>query len=513
MLRSRRVKRASVTDLYKSCKLGGDCIPDVQNKVEGTTLADRLLTIFGSILYLGHLGIGTGKGSGGFGGYGPLSGTAGRSPSVNVPRPTIPVDPLGGAEVIPLDVINPEAPAIIPLTDGLPNVPNIDSSTPAIDVAELDVTTDIKPTDTLTTSNQQPTIITSGTDVQIVDFQPGPPPPKRIVLDVGLSTAEELELNVFSEPKNFDPNINVFVDPNITGQTVGFEEIELEPFNPDSYSEFEVDEAGPTTSTPTQYIEGVVTKGRRFYNRIVKQVPTRNPEFISRPSRLVRFEFENPAFEEDVTIQFEQDVLNVATAPDSDFQDIVSLSRPYLSETEGGVRVSRIGQKSTMVTRSGLRVGEKVHYFYDISRIPKVSDIELQTFGKYSNDSVNVDALSETVFYDGAEHSQILYSDDMLQDPLEERFENAHLVLTAFGANERLEVPNFAPGVGLKIFLPDISKNITIDFPQYTPEADTTYIVPNTDLIPSSTTYSFDNSYALHPDLMRRRRKRKYVNV
>ena len=47
MLRSTsRRKRAAVEDLYKSCKLGGDCPPDVVNKVEGKTLADRLLQIF-----------------------------------------------------------------------------------------------------------------------------------------------------------------------------------------------------------------------------------------------------------------------------------------------------------------------------------------------------------------------------------------------------------------------------------------------------------------------------------
>ena len=63
MNRSRR-KRASPTDLYKSCAMGGDCIPDVKNKIEGTTLADILLKVFGSVIYLGNLGIGTGRGSG-----------------------------------------------------------------------------------------------------------------------------------------------------------------------------------------------------------------------------------------------------------------------------------------------------------------------------------------------------------------------------------------------------------------------------------------------------------------
>ena len=65
MSRPRRLKRASDVDLYKSCALGGDCFPDVQNKVEGKTWADTLLKVFGSLIYLGNLGIGTGRGSGG----------------------------------------------------------------------------------------------------------------------------------------------------------------------------------------------------------------------------------------------------------------------------------------------------------------------------------------------------------------------------------------------------------------------------------------------------------------
>ena len=53
LTRARRVKRDSVQNLYNQCQLTGNCLPDVKNKVEGTTLADKLLKIFSSIIYLG----------------------------------------------------------------------------------------------------------------------------------------------------------------------------------------------------------------------------------------------------------------------------------------------------------------------------------------------------------------------------------------------------------------------------------------------------------------------------
>lgn len=511
MLRAKRVKRASPTDLYKSCKLGGDCIPDVQNKIEGTTLADRLLTIFGSILYLGNLGIGTGKGSGGFGGYRPLSGTTTKAPSIPVSRPAIPIDPLGGAEIIPLDVINPEAPSIIPLVEGTPEVPAFDTVGPTTDVATLDITTPFQPTDDLPTSNQQPNIINTGSEVNIVDFQPGPTPPKRIALDVGLSTDNDIQLNVFPQAKYTDPDINVFVDPNLVGESIGFEDIELGPIT--SFAEFDIiEEAVPKYSTPTERLERVVTQGKRLYNRFVQQVQTRNPEFITQPSRLVRFEFENPAFEEEVTLQFEKDVNEVAAAPDSDFQDIVTLSRPIFSETEEGVRVSRLGQKASMITRSGLQIGQKVHFFYNISNIEPVKEIELPSYGSFSGESVLVNPIAESNFYDGIESISDVYPDELLEDVIEEQFQNSHLVLSTFSPRDRVQIPTFAPGIGLKVFVPDVG-NLIVDYPQI--NIDDTVISTSIPAIPIQPDITVDiegENFIVHPDLLRRKRKRKYID-
>lgn len=503
----RRRKRAAVEDLYKSCKLGGDCPPDVINKVEGTTLADRLLQIFGSILYFGHLGIGSGKGSGGFGGYRPIGGTVGRTPEISVSRPAVPLDPLGGAEVIPLDVINPEAPAIIPLSEGaLPDIPITDNSD-IINVAEIDVTTHTTVTDGIPTVPQQPTIITEGADINVIDFQPGPPAPKRIALDTSFLPKEDIQLNIF-RPSTFDPNINVFVDPNVVGDTVVFQEIELTPFN--EIAEFELEEAGPKSSTPLQRVESVVNQGRRYYNRLVQQVQTRNPQFLSRPSRLVTFEIENPAFEDEISLQFQQDVNALSAAPDTDFQDIVSLSKPEFSEFNDKIRVSRLGQKNTMTTRSGLKFGQRIHYFYDLSTINQSEEVELTSFGRFSGEATTVDAVAEASFVDSTTSSEVSYPEELLYDPLEERFENSQLVLTFTEDNNLIQIPGFSPGLGLQVVVGDIARDIFIDTPRIS--SDITIIKPIKPIFPIGPSFDVattNSDFIYDPDLFRKRRKRK----
>ena len=72
MVRAQRTKRASVTDIYKGCKASGTCPPDVLNKVEQTTIADKILKYGSSGVFFGGLGISTGRGTGGATGYFPL---------------------------------------------------------------------------------------------------------------------------------------------------------------------------------------------------------------------------------------------------------------------------------------------------------------------------------------------------------------------------------------------------------------------------------------------------------
>lgn len=504
MLRARRTRRAAVTDLYKNCKLGGDCPPDVINKVEGTTLADRLLQIFGSILFLGNLGIGTGKGSGGFGGYRPIGGTVTRTPEVTVPRPSIPIDPLGGADVIPLDVINPEAPSIIPLSEGaLPQVPITDDAN-IIDVAEIDLTSTQDVIHTTPVTNQHPTIISETNEIITVDIQPGPPPPKRIALDVSYSSVSDIQLNVFPQEPSLDSNINVFVDPQITGEIVGLEDIELQPIT--DIAEFEIEERpNPKTSTP---LDRVISGGRRLYNRFVEQVQTRNPTFITQPSRLIQFEIDNPAFDKEVSLEFEQDVNELRAAPDANFQDIVYLSRPHIAERNENIIVSRFGQRGTMTTRSGLKFGQRVHFFYELSSIPQAEDIELRPYGIFSGEDVQVDALSEASVVNSTLSSEISYPDELLLDPLEERFENAQLVLHIPDTDE--SIPTLPPGLGLRIVVGDAARDILVDIP-IIPNTDTIIkpVKPFSPLLPSANVIVMEEDYLYDPDIYRKRRKRK----
>lgn len=127
----KRTKRDSATNLYNQCQLSGNCPDDVKNKIEGTTLADKLLKIFSSIVYFGGLGIGTGKGTGGATGYRPLGTGGGGGGRVTtdgtVIRPNIVVEPVGPPEIVPIDALSPGTSSIVPMVEAGPEliVPDI----------------------------------------------------------------------------------------------------------------------------------------------------------------------------------------------------------------------------------------------------------------------------------------------------------------------------------------------------------------------------------------------------
>ena len=43
MVRAKRTKRDSATNIYRTCKQAGTCPTDIINKVEQTTIADNIL--------------------------------------------------------------------------------------------------------------------------------------------------------------------------------------------------------------------------------------------------------------------------------------------------------------------------------------------------------------------------------------------------------------------------------------------------------------------------------------
>lgn len=504
MQRSKRLKRASEQDLYRSCALGGDCIEDVKNKVEGRTLADILLKIFGSVLYLGNLGIGTGRGTGGQFGYGSLGGSTRPAISQAPVRPSIPLDPVGPIDVLPID---PTAPAIVPLSEGIPDVAVIDTpgAGPGLPSETIDVTTVIDELSEVTGVGEHPNVTYNTTDAAQIDIQVQPPPPTKIVLD---SATYNTDANILTHASHVDSDYTVFVDAQMHGISVGsVEYIELQEIN--LRESFEIDE-GPVESTPLS--ERFINRARDLYNRYTTQVPTRQVLNVTSPR--VFYEFENPAFDTDtgVTNVFQREVQ--ALAESTDLQGTVTLSDIRFGESANRtVRVSRVGQRLGMTTRSGLQISERVHFYYDISPIP-TNNIELQTFGEFSNESTVVDELTTTSFINMFEQpiqGSLQFSDEVLLDDYAESFNNSHLIVTATDTdNETFNIPLFSPASNIKVFVNDIGKDIFV----YHPSNDNIPIhMPSTSFTPLHPSFSLDiqgASYDIHPSLLRRKRKRSF---
>ena len=497
MFPAKRRKRASVEDLYKSCALGGDCIPDVQNKVEGKTLADILLKVFGSILYLGNLGIGTGRGSGGQFGYTSFGGGP-RQPIAPTPtRPSIPLDGIGPAEVLPID---PTAPAIVPLSEGLPDpaVIDIPGAGPGLPSESLDVTTVIDDLSEVTGVGEHPNITSNTNEVAQIDIQIHPPPPTRVTLD---SSVRNTDSNIYSHASHVDADYNVFVDAQMHGINIGStENIELEEIN--LQEQFEIQES-PVESTPLS--ERLFNRARDLYNRYTLQVPTQQVLNVTTPR--VTFDFENPAFEAEVTNVFEREVQAVAAA--DDLIDIVSLSDIRLSQLPTRtVRASRLGYRLGMTTRSGLQVGQNIHLYYDISPIPS-DNIELQTLGEFSNTSTVVDDLITSSFINVFElpiEGSLEFPDDTLVDNMPETF-NGHLIITSTDSSgESEDIPLFTPLSSGKYFIASVDNDVYAYNPISTVVQ--TPIYPAFPNAPISIEDSLD--YILHPALLPRKRKRRY---
>lgn len=427
----RRRKRASPTDLYKTCLQGGDCIPDVKNKLENTTVADWLLKIFGSLVYFGNLGIGSGKGSGGSFGYRPLGSAGTGRPGQELPigRPNVVIDPIGPQDIVPIES---GAFSIVPLAEGGPDISFIaPDAGPGIGGEDIELYTFTDPTTDVGGVSGGPSVIsTEESETAIVDAMPAPVPPKQIIYDSYSGTALEAQINPFLNTAV--NNTNIYVDPLLTGDTVGeniFEEIPLQDLHL---------QTTPKQSTPIRPGRVLRTPAQRSYNRFMEQYPIKSVDFLGQPSRLVQFEFENPAFDADVSLQFQRDVNSLEAAPNEGFADIAYLSRPRMSETsEGLVRVSRIGTRAVLQTRSGLTVGPQVHFYMDLSAIPS-ENIELQVIGDSAASGTIVDDLMAiTALDDPANAANITYSDEDLLDPLLEDFNNTHI--TVQGVDEEGE--------------------------------------------------------------------------
>lgn len=503
-----RRKRASPTDLYNTCLQGGDCVPDVKNKFENNTIADWLLKIFGSIVYFGNLGIGTGRGSGGSFGYRPFGSANAGKPIQELPitRPNVVIEPIGPTPIIPVE---PGASSIVPLVEGSPDISFISPDAgPGLGGEDIELFTISDPTRDIGGVGGGPTVIsTEESETTIIDAFPSPAGPKQVFYDAATNITLETQINPFI---NADiNNTNIFVDSTIAGETVGdpsFENIPLERLD---LQEFEIEEP-PTESTPVTAFGRAFNRARDLYSRFIEQVPITEPEFLVQPSRLVQFESENPAFDPDVSLAFEHDVAELQAAPSSEFADIIRLSRPRLTATvEGTVRVSRLGTRAALTTRSGLTVGPQVHFYMDLSEIAAAENIEMLPIAEYSHESTVVDdLLAHTVIDDVANAADINYTEADLEDLLSEQFNNSHIVVTSTTEEgETLNIPTLPPNAVLKVFVPDVGDGLFVAYGVDT-ASNTNIVLPNDLPVEPSLIITDSYDFELHPALWPRKRRR-----
>jgi hypothetical protein len=487
--------------------------------VEQNTLADKILK-YGSVgVFFGGLGIGTGKGTGGATGYVPLRPGVRVGGTPTVVRPAVIPEIIGPTELIPVDSIapiDPEAPSIVSLTDS-------------------NAAADLFPTEVETIAEVHPVPVDVGIDtpivaggrdaiLEVVDTNP----PTRFTVTRTQYDNPSFQIISESTPITGEASLadHVLVFEGSGGQQVGAatEDIELDTF-PSRYS-FEIEEATPPRkiSTPIERISQEFRNLRRaLYNRrLTEQVQIKNPLFLTTPSRLVRFQFDNPAFDEEVTQIFERDVAAVEEPPDRDFLDIERLGRPLFTESaEGRVRVSRLGQRATIETRSGARIGSRVHFYTDLSTINTEESLELQLLGEHSGDAsiiqepfestvidMNMDNLEDIA--DTLDSASDYNSADLLLDHAIEEFNNSQLVFdSSTGPTTSYTVPRFESPRETIVYVQDIEGNHVV-YPEPTERPAIIFPAPN---IPAVIVHIIDTSfdYYLHPSLRTKRRKRKYL--
>uniref|UniRef100_A0AAU7E313 Minor capsid protein L2 n=1 Tax=Mops bat papillomavirus TaxID=3141892 RepID=A0AAU7E313_9PAPI len=393
-----RRRRAAPQDIYRHCRHFGTCPEDIKRRFEQDTWADRILKWGATFTYLGGLGISSaGKGI------------------IPAPR-TITPRPLGGRVVVPIppEGVFPGFGAESGVTIGVEPIPVRPTIDPISDIGGSDMGGSGAAGPGGVPPNEIPL---DSTDVAVVPEIPLAP-------DSGLEGPVVVSRSHFDNP-TFDitvtdtsttgetsANENVYVGGreggfDIGGRAAGIdvggahgEEIEMSTFSRrgdlgslsrrgdlgNLSREFEVEETEfPTTSTP----EGPPPPRRTYlYNRrLVQQVEVTDPEFLRQPRNLIVYE--NPMYsEQDLSMIFDNE-LNELTrtppraAPHRDFTDIKYLGRKLFEKAKSGrLRVSRLGKKATIHTRSGVQIGSHVHYFQDLSSILPEEEVELLPLGE-----------------------------------------------------------------------------------------------------------------------------------
>lgn len=548
MIRRRR-KRDSAANIYRSCIRHGNCPPDVKNKIENNTLADKILRYGSGAVYFGSLGIGTGAATAGVRIGAGAAGTF---------RPTGPIDAVGPSDVIPVDVLRPGP--VAPAEPGLvaPTDPSVfepvDSNEielpdfsvpgkediPLLPIPPRKIPEPFVPGDPLYVDNTvEPEIsVTGGSEYEDIGPrvvpQPGrtPAAADRVSRTQYSNPAFEVSVHTDTSIGEFSSGDSIVVYGG-GGRNVGEMIPMVEFMRPAPRPRQLEEETEFLTSTPEPPPEvragarprargrprrPALTNRRRF-----EQVPVSDPAFLSRPASLVTFE--NPAYEEDITIMFENDVDDVLQAPHPDFRDVVRLGRPEVTRLPSGtIRVSRLGERATISTRSGAVIGARTHFYRDLSSITE--DIPLTVFGEMAGEGAISQPLAETgfsetppVFVDP--DLEVIRVDDPsgpvpdedLLDEIEDVGSNAQLIVTQeetpIGEGPMSIMPEFlrppfvfpegAASGGVHVWYPESNDGVPPVNPRVRP-----FIVLDFD----------SQDYVLHPSLFpKRKRRRKQIFV
>lgn len=527
MVRAKRRKRASEDSLYRDCLEGRVCAPDIKAKYEQNTIADNILKWLSNFLWFGQLGIGTGKGSGGVGGYTRLGGGGGNR-GVAPARPPVVVDSIGPHIITPIDSVDPGASSIVPLLEGdVIDVPT--ESTSNLPTGDIET---IAETDPSHTNGLPDPVVVGESDISpaIIEVTEaggqGDIPRHTVSSSTTLNPAFEAAVLTAQLPGETSVSDQLVFFNGVRGEHIGGlpegESIPLTTFiETGGFDELSIEEA-PSTSTPDNTLRGRLQQNfrnlrRQLYNRRTTQVNVRAPQFLSNPQELVKFEISNPAFETDVSLEFEQNLQDVEEAPDFYFRDLRRLSRPHYSTTPGGLlRVSRLGTKGTITTRSGAVIGGTVHYYSDITEIPSES-IELTVLGDPTGEAL---IHSDSHGLPAIEDSSFTFTNGVVEVPLEEAqllddpedFSNSRLVIMSEGRTITLgDIFNSHVESGLNfggttIFPPNGAEE----------EGDGISLGPSQTVIPESPLiilnlegYGLD--FYLHPSLLKKSKKLKHI--
>lgn len=524
MARSRRVKRANVVDLYRTCKAAGTCPPDVIPKVEQNTIADQILKYGSMGVYFGGLGIGTGSSRPGLGTYTPVrppggGGTrvlSGLRPSgggrpfpgglpldtigagvrgggrVNVPTDTVETVETVLESTIPRGDIPAEAPSVI-LPEEMPPDPGLGG---------LDISVD--------TGEQIPLIVVgngeSTSDVAVIDVTPGEHPRRTRVSRISYSTSTHhnpsFQGHSTSGVGETSASENIFIGGSNVGSSHS-EDIELQVFNE------------PRSSTPGPSL-GRPLRGRNnwFSRMYYRQVGIDNAELLRAPERVFAAEFDNPVFDASFDIG-ERLFPDIAPAPE--FEDVTHIGAARVFRGPSGrVGLSRVGYRPSITTRSGVSIGEHIHYRASFSTIDNAEEsFELSTFNT-SGQGGHPQHSSETILTDGHDAFEevdmqsvgSVYSDQYLLDDYSQDTPHGTLVLM----DE--DQTNVIPIQDISLFNRPVT-SFPLDEPVQPITPVEGPVIIEDDIIPGLVIVAadIDGTYyiqtVLDPSLLRKKRKRK----